>query len=286
MSFINEISGPLLLKLAQSSGETTSTSSSISGNGTGASSDGANVNINQGLLVGRDQFTQSVLRLNSAQGTLQITENLVMRLVQLGQELHSLAKESQDSQTATDERAAFELDFRTLLREYDQVLNEGDVGEDDLLSVSDLEDVLSQAGIDTHLATRLSEAFQHLGGRNLYLGTENITLDDQTVVDPLDLSVDTQENAIRAEEAFESFNRVLTDELEALQTVMREIHGALTFSLEAAYAFADFSGRSLNPDQADQIATQLVSTIKNNASDPEIAPHSDLDRLLIANLLG
>ncbi len=279
MSLISKINSDLIVSLANNEKSGASSPESPSENVTAD-------DIHQGLLTGASLFRQSVLRLNDAVSVLSMTESILSRLSSLSSELESISEKAAKSETSSEERVRLNSRLQTTIFEFQDLIDSSESGDSDLLNVSDLQDILQTSGIDLSRATKLAETFSRLGGTDRQLGYERIRLADETEVNPLNLGITTEAEAVRAAEAFSLLHDYIESEKNDLSTALNELQGAHTFSREATNAFTEESTQVVTIEDAEEVAAAIVSQIKRNSKDPNIAEHSDLDSTLLSDLLG
>lgn len=294
MPLINSINGELLRQLAAASGGSTSGGgSTVAGKGVSTTFEGDSVNLSAGLSTAATAFSNSYVRISSSVSRIDITRDTLSSLTDLASRLYSLASQSADLETTTEERGLLNSEYESLITEFRTVLSDAsklteDVYENsiDVLDSGDLRSVLGDSGINLSAETVLSEAFSLVGGDDGDLGYERVVLDDGTEVDPLSQDIDTRANAINAKDALGKLKDVIADDVESVGTVLTELRAAKEFAFEATVAADELSRRILDSSDADAIAKELVTKIKQQASDPAISAHSSLDTVLVSDLLG
>jgi len=287
MSLINQINGGLIQRLSASAGTSSAPSvSSINGKGVSASFDGANVNIREGLRVGGETFTRSLLRMSDAISSFQIVKSRLTEINSLVTDLSDLASQSARADISDDERSRLTSDFRSGLSKLNTLYASSDNGEIDLLDRNDLADVLDGSGIDTDAATKLAGYLRSGGGSDARLGFERALVSDGTKASPLTQKIDTRESALDAETVFKALAVAVKDDLKSINGVLEELNAAADFAGAGGLAFGKLYESILRSQDADKVAVELVSLIRNRVSDNELGPHSDLDTMLAAELLG
>lgn len=283
MALIHEISGSLLLRLAERAG---GGASSGQGESAGSFSTADRGSIAEGLSFGASSFQDSTIRLNEGLNVLRLSSATLTELSSVAEDLLQLAQKAAKTETTTEERTRLDAIFQAKILQFQKIMSGAESGTKDALDSSDLQEALVDSGIDFTRSSALASAFSGLGGGDGELGYEKVTLADERIVNPLMLDVETIDNADDAAEAFTSLRAMINAEQERLFTVTSELEDSIRFAFQARQSFLNKSGESLSNNNAEEIAKSIVAEIKRNTSDPALAAHSDLDRILAATLLG
>lgn len=299
MSFINKISGGVLVELAKSSGQKASSAkSSINGRGLGATSDRDNVDLASGLRIGAEAFARSYVRFNEAIGLVRTSKNLLSELEDITHDLLDLAEESAASDATQADRNSLNLRYQGLVRDARAVIELADGETYDAFSKSDISEVLKDAGVDLNAATALSLSLDRSGGADGILGVEyidveplaeavegEVALQDVSSRDPLNSDIKTRTTALLAVQSLSAYMAELENDLEAMSFVEREIQATINFSLASTSIFESSSSRIDSFPDAEKLAQDIVKRIRNATNDPSLAAHSDLDTILVQEIL-
>jgi flagellin-like hook-associated protein FlgL len=287
MSLINEISGRMLKVLAESSGSTGGGfSSTLGGKGTGSTVDQDSTSLSAGLRLGAQIFTNSVLRLNDSINLLRFTQSYLEELSGITKEIIDLTEQAANLSTSQTERQQLNEVFKRKISQFRKIQNDAKVESTDLFAKPDIRAILIESGIDINAATKLAQAFHKIGGRDNILGYEKVSVQDQSIVDPLRLDISTVKDAEFTKEAFLHLEKELNQDLRLTQTIVYELDSAQRFASISADIFREASALNLNIKDAEKVAIDIVGRIKSQISSAMLGAHSGLDTQLARDILS
>ncbi|MCC6933166.1 MAG: hypothetical protein IT292_07925 [Deltaproteobacteria bacterium] len=288
MSLIHQINTAWIKSMLEAYPASGKGGSSISGVGAGASFDSDQLGVSNAMNYAADTFTSSYKRMAAGYAAISSTQYQLQEAQAYLEELSTLASQASDSQLSDNERVAIESSFRNLIRVYQRTM-EKDVSEDSELDpkdLTDLQEILSDSGIDFGTSSAVTEAMGCIGGSDQYLGEERITTQDGTSLDISSLHVSTKDNAERALEYITALKKEISADSYGLDTIMGELGGASRFAVAGENAFRKAAEGLLANGSIDLLADALAADIRSNAADKALAAHSDLDSILAKTLLA
>lgn len=300
MSVINQITSPLITKLA--GGSTSSNGSSkINGKGASSSFGGDAVSLSASLKNLAIAFRDSDTRLLSPITVFRGTKQILAELHSVGSELIDLAKRAAKEETSTEERGNLNTSFQDLIQKYQSILDGSTINDIDLRDKNDLAKTLSDAGIDLSATTDLAKAFSALAPADAVVGHSLIASEDVVVVahdgsvevgrangstDPLLQNIQTRSGATIAYNTLLKLQDDLESDQGNVDVVIKELRGADNFSIAGNTSSVELLDETLSSFTAEDLASELIRRIKSLARDNNISQHSDLDTTLVKQLIS
>lgn len=286
MSIISQISGSFLNALSGGGKATTKEKSALDGGAESSSFQAAVSDIRPGLSKAANAFVASLDRLNSAIYAVSNTRNFLSDIDESVKRIADLAEQATDESISQDDRDIISEKFRGEIFELRKLVASADDGSQSALSKGDVEDVLQAAGINIEGTTNLVHTLKQIGGRDGELGSERVTLDNDTVVNPLSQSVDTVADAEIALEAFELLKKQVAQDFKGIDFITEDLRGAALFARAGAMSFDNAVEYSPTVNDPDKVAQMIVQSIRSQTPSGSIRELSALDEELAIELLS
>jgi hypothetical protein len=299
MSLIDRIDSRILLQ----GGSATSAGgggSTIGGQGTSSSFDGGAVIVDSLGRIG-DAFNDSFLRISTAVSAVQKTEDFLRDIQSVATQLVDLAQRAVDPQASTEERRSLNSTFQRKIQDFENILDEADVGDEDFLDMDSIEKVLQAAGINTSSSNKVTESLKSVGGSDGQLGYEPIRSEEvfvnprdtsesgfgeATSSNPLNRNLSTLANATIALSTFQELKEDIRADLKGISGALDALQIANKIALEGRNAADGFASRVSSTGDAQSVATALQNSIRSAGGGSLINSHSDLDRILVSDILS
>jgi hypothetical protein len=286
MALIHEITGSLLLNLAGTdTSSARSSGSSVGGQGSRASFDNDPVSLGAGLSKASSIFASSLVRLDDAIEDVGRAKEALNKLSTISSRMLDLAQTAADAQTSDADRTRYNSKFKTLVVEFNAAKQLAEHEDEDFLEMSDLRDQLKESGIELDAPTELAAVFSRAGGADDELGYEKFTRADGSQVNPLTSSLASYEDATAALEGLEHLDKHVRADFSSIELVQDELKDARAFAFYGFSAFNDAANGRIRETDPEALAGEIQSKIRQQASDPMLSAHSNLDSKLAQDLL-
>lgn len=282
MSLIHEINGDMLYRLSG-----VARSARSSGNASGGFSSSANATtVIEGLEKGAEAFSRSMLRLDDAISDVAVARSSLSQLSSISSDLLEISRIAADGGTSEAERSRLNSKMKTLVSQFSDAQEESQIGDDvNLLEKDDVKDLLEEAGVNFDETSVLVKEFNGSGGSDGELGFEKTTMPNGSREDPMSQSLLTLSDAQDALVVFQNLEEHVSEDFESVSTILDELKSARAFATYGYQAF-DVLGQGQGSLSVDELATEIVDRIRRNTADAALAAHSDIDSLLVDDLMS